>query len=60
LIAAGGNVFVAKPGDVALWGFTCALTSDDATVLCWGDNRHGTLGNGGTNRALTPTPIVNP
>jgi regulator of chromosome condensation (RCC1) repeat-containing protein/Regulator of Chromosome Condensation (RCC1) repeat protein len=59
-IAAGGNVFVVKPGDAALWGFTCALTSDDASVLCWGDNRHGTLGNGGTNRALTPTPIVNP
>jgi alpha-tubulin suppressor-like RCC1 family protein len=59
-IAVGGNVFVAKPGDVSTWGFTCAVTADDGTVLCWGDNRHGALGNGSTNRALTPTPIANP
>lgn len=59
-ITAGGNVFVAKPGDVVLWGFSCAVTKDAATVLCWGDNRHGALGNGTTDRAPTPTRIVNP
>jgi alpha-tubulin suppressor-like RCC1 family protein len=59
-ITAGGNVFVAKPGDVATWGFSCGLTADDGSILCWGDNRHGALGNGSTARALTPTPIAKP
>jgi alpha-tubulin suppressor-like RCC1 family protein len=59
-LAVGGNLIVAKSGDVTTWGFTCGLTADDGTVLCWGDNRHGTLGNGSTTRALTPTPISNP
>ena len=59
-IAAGGGAFVAKPGDVSTWGFTCAVTTDDRGVLCWGDNRHGALGNGSTKRALTPVPISDP
>ena len=59
-LAAGGNVVVAKPGDVTTWGFTCGLTADDGTVLCWGDNRHGALGNGSTNGTLTPVPISKP
>ena len=59
-IAAGGNVFVSKPGDVSTWGFSCGLTADDGSILCWGDNRHGALGNGSTDRALTPTPIAKP
>jgi alpha-tubulin suppressor-like RCC1 family protein len=54
-ITAGGNVFVAQPGDVAMWGFTCALAKDGESISCWGDNRHGALGNGSTDRALTPT-----
>jgi alpha-tubulin suppressor-like RCC1 family protein len=58
-IAAGGNLFVAKPGEVSTWGFTCGVTRD-GSVLCWGDNRHGALGKGSTTRALTPTPIANP
>jgi alpha-tubulin suppressor-like RCC1 family protein len=59
-IAAGGNAVVAKPGDVSTWGFTCGVTTDDASVLCWGDNRHGALGNGSTGRVLTPVPISDP
>ena len=59
-ITTGGNAVVAKPGDVSTWGFTCAVTTDDRGVLCWGDNRHGALGNGSTNRALTPVPISDP
>jgi alpha-tubulin suppressor-like RCC1 family protein len=54
-IAAGGNIDVSTPGKVATWGFTCAVTADDGSVLCWGDNRHGALGNGSTDRALIPT-----
>jgi alpha-tubulin suppressor-like RCC1 family protein len=59
-IAAGGNAFVAKPGDVSTWGFTCGVTAEEGTVLCWGDNRHGALGNASTDRAMTPTPIAKP
>ncbi len=58
-IAAGGSLFVEKPGDVKTWGFTCGLTTEGA-ILCWGDNRHGALGNGSTNRTLTPTPVAEP
>ena len=59
-IAAGGNLFVVKPGDVSTWGFTCGVAAGDGTVLCWGDNRHGALGNGSTASALMPTPTSNP
>ena len=59
-IAAGGNLFVGKPGDVSTWGFTCGVNAADGAVLCWGDNRHGALGNGSTTGALTPTPISSP
>jgi hypothetical protein len=47
-----------RPGEVPTWGFTCAVTADDGSILCWGDNRHGPLGNDSTERALTPTPIA--
>jgi hypothetical protein len=56
----GGNLFVAKPGDVSTWGFTCGVTADDETVVCWSDNRHGELGNGSRIRALMPMSISNP
>jgi alpha-tubulin suppressor-like RCC1 family protein len=55
-IAAGGTVSISRTG-ASTWGFTCAVTADAGTILCWGDNRHGELGNGSTNRALTPVPI---
>ena len=58
-ISAGGNIFVGKPGEVSTWGFTCGVTVD-GVVMCWGDNRHGTLGNGTIQRALTPIAIANP
>jgi alpha-tubulin suppressor-like RCC1 family protein len=58
-IATGGNVSVSDRGIVSTWGFTCAVTVDTGTVLCWGDNRHGELGNGSTTGALTPAPISN-
>jgi alpha-tubulin suppressor-like RCC1 family protein len=59
-IAAGGNLVVSPRGDVATWGFSCAVTVDGAIVLCWGDNRHGALGNGSTNGSLTPVHVSNP
>jgi alpha-tubulin suppressor-like RCC1 family protein len=59
-IAAGGNLVVSPRGDVSTWGFSCAVTIDSGTVLCWGDNRHGALGNGSTGGALSPAPISSP
>jgi alpha-tubulin suppressor-like RCC1 family protein len=38
---------------------TCAITSGTvSTVLCWGDNAHGGLGDGTTTNRSTPTPVV--
>jgi alpha-tubulin suppressor-like RCC1 family protein len=59
-LAVGGNLIVVKSGEVTTWGFTCGVTTDDGAVLCWGDNRHGALGKGSIDRALTPTPIAKP
>jgi alpha-tubulin suppressor-like RCC1 family protein len=59
-LAVGGNLVVAKSGEATTWGFTCGLTTDDGAVLCWGDNRHGALGNRSIDRVLTPTPIAKP
>jgi alpha-tubulin suppressor-like RCC1 family protein len=36
---------------------TCVLLGDGA-VHCWGQNRHGQLGNGSTGDSPRPTPVV--
>jgi alpha-tubulin suppressor-like RCC1 family protein len=38
------------------WLHTCAI--DDGHVRCWGSNQFGGLGDGTTNRALTPNDPV--
>ena len=37
--------------------FTCALV-DDGTVLCWGYNYDGELGDGATMNRATPAPVI--
>jgi alpha-tubulin suppressor-like RCC1 family protein len=58
-IATGGNLVVSERGDVSTWAFTCGVTVSPGRVLCWGDNRHGALGNGSTDGSLTPVAISN-
>jgi hypothetical protein len=44
--------------EVAAGGaFTCALTAA-GSVLCWGDNGSGELGNGSTTSTLVPIPLT--
>ena len=52
-------VSIAAGGDETA-GFACAVTADAGKVFCWGDARHGQLGNGSTNGALIPIPTSNP
>jgi alpha-tubulin suppressor-like RCC1 family protein len=52
---AGGHTFA----QLSATGFmhTCGVTTD-RTVLCWGDNRGGQLGDGTRTSRLTPTPTA--
>jgi hypothetical protein len=56
------NLSSARPSQRAIWvwGFSCAVTVDDGSVLGCADNRHGALGYGSTDRPLTPVRGVNP
>ncbi len=39
------------------WEHSCALTSDN-TVVCWGQNNYGQLGDGTTTMSIMPTGIA--
>ena len=38
---------------------SCAIT-EDAELYCWGNNRHGQLGDDSTDRRVSPTAVVQP
>jgi alpha-tubulin suppressor-like RCC1 family protein len=37
--------------------FSCAMTTEDESVQCWGSNSHGKLGDGTEEDSLTPVPV---
>jgi alpha-tubulin suppressor-like RCC1 family protein len=47
------GVAVVSAGNVS----TCAIKGTGG-VVCWGDNSHGGLGNGGTSKSKTPVAVV--
>jgi alpha-tubulin suppressor-like RCC1 family protein len=54
IVATGlSNVLQTVHGDE----FSCALLAPSRTVVCWGENDGGYLGNGTEVRSETPTPV---
>jgi alpha-tubulin suppressor-like RCC1 family protein len=41
-------------------GYRCAILQSDATLLCWGNNDVGQLGNGSRVSTTTPSPVIAP
>jgi alpha-tubulin suppressor-like RCC1 family protein len=39
---------------------TCGMRTADSSVMCWGANDHGQLGDGTTTARPSPTPVVLP
>jgi alpha-tubulin suppressor-like RCC1 family protein len=38
---------------------TCAILRSDGSVMCWGDNTHGELGDGTKEQRRTPVAVLN-
>ena len=56
LVAAGGAVLTGVAQVAAGGLFTCARMID-STVMCWGNNDYGQVGNGASAPRLSPTPV---
>jgi alpha-tubulin suppressor-like RCC1 family protein len=59
VLVAGGHLFrqASAGGQQQGSGYTCAVTTSDR-AFCWGDGRHGQLGDGNTILRLTPRAVV--
>ena len=55
-LASGVRAISAGGSDIGGAGHTCALNSAN-TVLCWGDNHQGQLGDGTPTQRLLPVPV---
>lgn len=57
-VPVGASVALAALGGArGIGSFSCALAADGA-VSCWGSNRVGQLGDGGTKTRSTPSPVA--
>jgi alpha-tubulin suppressor-like RCC1 family protein len=40
------------------YSFACAIPTGNRSIVCWGDNLSGSLGNGTRTRSFTPVPVT--
>jgi hypothetical protein len=53
-VTAIGKIATVSVGDA----HSCVVRQDDGAVWCWGENGHGSLGDGSTTSRYEPKPVV--
>ncbi len=51
------SIYISAVTEIALGGYHTCARKTDGTVLCWGDNFAGQLGDGTTVNRSSPTPV---